>query len=1099
MAWPNNENPFGENRTPAMFGLSYEDGVTRVPIAVDPATGAVLTEGGSTASSVNATVFQGSSPWVVNGTVSIGAGGSGVTTVYQGGAPWLVNASVQGNIPVTQATNPWLVQATIGVPNVLASIPNIINGIVTIANPSAAGGVTTVFQGGAPWLVNASIIGQVPVSATVATLVIGQMPPIAVTATNTTVFQGGAPWSVVGSVGATQQGTWTVGATLLGVSNVVGTISNLGVYNPVIPSLVSLAGGVTNTLELDQRSNLLINVATVSSPLPVNASIQGTVPVSGTFFQTNQPVTASIAGTPNVVIASTVTVAQGTNPWLVSASVGTPTVNQGTTPWIVDATVYGELSVTASVIGVPSVFVASGATISIGAMPGITVNPPAVQTVAQGAAPWVVTGSVLATQGGSPWTVNASLLGVSNVIATVVSMPTTNVIATIANTPTVNQGTSPWIVDATVYGQLSVTASLIGVPQVFVASGATISIGAMPGVTVNPPAVQTVAQGAAPWIVVGSVGATQLGAPWTVNASIQGTSSINIAQVNGTPVTTATLGTMKVALTDSNANSVSAFPAQFIRTTDEPHQIFYDPFDSTLDTTNRWNSPIAAGGGVIATVQGGAMTLGSGTTASGYSYIQSQPAITPTIPGWLGDSHAIQIPDGAAPTANTYLFIGMGVAMTTASISPTLPVYNGYGFERTTAGKLFAVVYANGVRTAVQDLSASGNNTQPLDANYHRYIVYYRTDKTYWYIDGLSSANLVATSNFQTSTVQTLPILYESLAASSAPAASATLTSNGLAVWDTAKNNNTLSDGTYGWRKATVKPALTIATTSVDTALVVTSRDPVQVNQNTSPWLVQATIGVPNVNATLVGVSNVIATVLQGTSPWLVNASVIGSLNVIPTVVTVLQGTSPWLVSASVGTPTVNQGTNPWIVNASILGVVNVVASQLGNLPQWLASVTNSPFFDGSVEMSMYPPGGAMISIVSAATYAYFPDVTDVNAQNLTTNGASASSVGALSYLNTSLVATCVTIKVGSANLYGYHFYNSGTTTTYVSIFAQTLATLGLTNPTSMISVPAGGWTDGSNMPVPIGYSPGLLVGASASINGSGVPNKPLLANIWYK
>jgi len=50
MAWPTNRSPFGENRTPALIGLSYEDGATIVPIAADPATGAILTEPGIVAS-----------------------------------------------------------------------------------------------------------------------------------------------------------------------------------------------------------------------------------------------------------------------------------------------------------------------------------------------------------------------------------------------------------------------------------------------------------------------------------------------------------------------------------------------------------------------------------------------------------------------------------------------------------------------------------------------------------------------------------------------------------------------------------------------------------------------------------------------------------------------------------------------------------------------------------------------------------------------------------------------------------------------------------------------------------------------------------------
>lgn len=48
MSWVSNYNKFGANRTPVMQGLSSTDNVTPVPVAVDPATGEILTSGTST-------------------------------------------------------------------------------------------------------------------------------------------------------------------------------------------------------------------------------------------------------------------------------------------------------------------------------------------------------------------------------------------------------------------------------------------------------------------------------------------------------------------------------------------------------------------------------------------------------------------------------------------------------------------------------------------------------------------------------------------------------------------------------------------------------------------------------------------------------------------------------------------------------------------------------------------------------------------------------------------------------------------------------------------------------------------------------------------
>ena len=44
MTWPTDRSPFGENRTPALIGLSIIDDETIVPVGVNPLTGALLTD-----------------------------------------------------------------------------------------------------------------------------------------------------------------------------------------------------------------------------------------------------------------------------------------------------------------------------------------------------------------------------------------------------------------------------------------------------------------------------------------------------------------------------------------------------------------------------------------------------------------------------------------------------------------------------------------------------------------------------------------------------------------------------------------------------------------------------------------------------------------------------------------------------------------------------------------------------------------------------------------------------------------------------------------------------------------------------------------------
>lgn len=277
-------------------------------------------------------------------------------------------------------------------------------------------------------------------------------------------------------------------------------------------------------------------------------------------------------------------------------------------------------------------------------------------------------------------------------------------------------------------------------------------------------------------------------------------------------------GNLYANLRDTLGNATSAFPAAFLRTTDEPHQIFYDAFDTTtLDTITNWNTSVF-NGAQMASNSVGVMNMGSGTTANGFSILQSKSSFKLPIPAWLGVSDAIALPDGASPTSNSYRYWGTGTVPTTPTT--TTPVTDGYGFELGTDGKLRAVVYAGGTRTVVQDLSTSGNSTQPLDASYHRYIIYIRTDKAYWYIDGVTSAQLVATSNFQSSQVQTLPRLFLAGGAATPPVSNTQIQCTGATVWDTGKNSFQMSDGTTPSIKATIK-ASTMPALSTDTSQVV--------------------------------------------------------------------------------------------------------------------------------------------------------------------------------------------------------------------------------------------------------------------------------------
>lgn len=266
---------------------------------------------------------------------------------------------------------------------------------------------------------------------------------------------------------------------------------------------------------------------------------------------------------------------------------------------------------------------------------------------------------------------------------------------------------------------------------------------------------------------------------------------------------------------NSPTTFAAIFPAGRLQVSEEPTQLFYDPFDGGLiDASARW-SVANAGGGVAAAIVGSALTLGTGTTANGYSSITSQNTFGYPSPSWLGTSAAIQIENPVI--ANSYRFFGFGTSPGTPTAAA--PLTDAVGFEVATDGKMYAVMYQNGTRLVIQDLSAAtGNAKQPTDGAYHRWILYCRIDRIYWCIDSIEVP--VAFTTFTIPNSQLLPIKSLAIAGATPPASSAVLTNAGWSVWDTGRNNTQLSDGAFPHRKATVKAASTAAL-ATDTAIVV--------------------------------------------------------------------------------------------------------------------------------------------------------------------------------------------------------------------------------------------------------------------------------------
>jgi hypothetical protein len=236
----------------------------------------------------------------------------------------------------------------------------------------------------------------------------------------------------------------------------------------------------------------------------------------------------------------------------------------------------------------------------------------------------------------------------------------------------------------------------------------------------------------------------------------------------------------------------AAFPPNFT-----PSQVFLDTFNNGLDTNAKWNA--TAGGNGVAPTNGGAdagsTVLNSGTTANSFSLLQSQSQFQTEEPGYnfVTFRNNLQSP---FPTTG-YIFWGLGI--TPASPTIANPVIDGCGFDITTAGHLRAVCYAGtsgttgtvsfnvDLTTTLAGVTCGGVAVLPADTNAHKYYVWFSGSSSYWAIDGLDSCHTVA--NFQTGASgpsnNTLPL---TAVAISNTGAAVTLTVNGVALGDTARN-----------------------------------------------------------------------------------------------------------------------------------------------------------------------------------------------------------------------------------------------------------------------------------------------------------------------
>lgn len=299
--------------------------------------------------------------------------------------------------------------------------------------------------------------------------------------------------------------------------------------------------------------------------------------------------------------------------------------------------------------------------------------------------------------------------------------------------------------------------------------------------------------------------------------NLSGASNIRVratGTMTGTAVVTVTLS--------NNANSVyiangltiqdSTTPSQklgitfdnYAKTRMDATSLFYDTFDVALDTTTRWTAT-----GTSPTSAAGQLTVSAGTTALAFSALASQPTFQ--LLGNMYSQALAIIQVDSSLKMGAYRFAGLGIQ----AASPTVaaPIQDGVGFGWDSAtGILSGDVWSNSVKTKTVSLSSS----QQTDGTFHRYVVYYKTSVVYFEIDNV----MVGSITYPNPQLSILPYLNLVVNGASTVSPAATFINSFAGVGDTSRTNQFLSDGTFPWRKATVKPPST-APASTDTTHVV--------------------------------------------------------------------------------------------------------------------------------------------------------------------------------------------------------------------------------------------------------------------------------------
>lgn len=251
-------------------------------------------------------------------------------------------------------------------------------------------------------------------------------------------------------------------------------------------------------------------------------------------------------------------------------------------------------------------------------------------------------------------------------------------------------------------------------------------------------------------------------------------------------------------------------PYNTLQVSTEPSALFNDTFDGTVvDVVNRWN-PLSVSG-MNYTQSTGFLNLATAISSGSFALIDSQPTFGAQGMNFamLGATVKLEAQSGGFFALNQHRFFGWGDRP--ATYAATTPFANAIGFEVGIDGQLYCSVFGSGVQRFRSAVNLAGVNLNTLvtqgGSNFTRFLVTRRGDLIAFYIGNLDTPVQVfvaPTTGFATADIQTLPVRIAAINAATGTVGATVFSFSTISVGDSGSNNNTLSDGTFNWRKAQV-------------------------------------------------------------------------------------------------------------------------------------------------------------------------------------------------------------------------------------------------------------------------------------------------------